>query len=181
MEGHLWLALDRLKYLMYILLLSLINIIETIMKATLGHFFIQRGDLAQLQRGLCFLLGLNRGSSTCFWQMVTHYTQNDTNHKCQSSLPQVLLRLVCRLQMINQTVRAKMDPTTTSTTKIHGVGLSTTSAPAVRGGSVGGWTVTLTTSTEQFSFWTSKRGSLISFRKKEDAVETNSVICYSVM
>lgn len=65
MEGHLWLALDRLKYLMYILLLSLINIIETIMKATLGHFFIQRGHLAHLQRGLCFLLGLNRGSSTC--------------------------------------------------------------------------------------------------------------------
>lgn len=42
------------------------------------------------------------------------------------SLPEVLLRLVCRLYMINQRVKAKMDPTTTTTTEIHRVGLSTT-------------------------------------------------------
>lgn len=40
---------------------------------------------------------------------------------------QVLLRLICRFHMINQTVRAKMDPTKTKTTKIHRAGLSTTS------------------------------------------------------
>lgn len=65
------------------------------------------------------------------------------NHQCQLSLPEVLLCLVCRLYMINQRTRAKMDPSVASTTKIHRAGLGSSIASAPAGGAVDlSWTTT---------------------------------------